>query len=60
MTAAVPLIHAATVAMVTGIMVEQTGESEGSTGWEKWEKGVQMDRRPWISLEGISWTGEIL
>lgn len=30
MTAAVPLIHAANVAMVTGIMVKQTGESEGS------------------------------
>jgi len=27
-TAAVPLIHAVTVAMVTGIMAEQAGESE--------------------------------
>lgn len=32
MTAAVPLIHAFTVAMVTGIIVEQTGESEGRMG----------------------------
>ena len=32
MTAAVPLIHAVTVARMTGIMVEQTGESEGSRG----------------------------
>lgn len=30
MTAAVLLIHAVTVAMVTGIMVEQAGESEGA------------------------------
>ena len=43
MTAAVPLIHAATVAMVTGIMVQQTGESEGSERRESWEKGVEMD-----------------
>lgn len=41
MTAAVPLIHAFTVAMVTGIMVEQTGESEGSRGGgESWAGDV--------------------
>lgn len=49
MTAAVPLIHAATVAMLTGIMVEQTGESEGREGWGR---GVEMDRRPRMSGGG--------
>lgn len=32
MTANVPLIHAFTLSVVTGIMVEQTGESEGNRG----------------------------
>lgn len=45
MTAAVPLIHAVTVAVVTGIMVEQTGEPEGSEGRERWQRGVEMERR---------------
>lgn len=40
MTAAVPLIHAFTVAMVTGIIVEQTGESEG-----KGRRGVGEGKR---------------
>lgn len=53
MTAAVPLIHAVTVAMVAGIMVEQLGVSEGSVAREMWEKGVEMEwRRPRISGEG--------
>lgn len=39
MTAAVPLIHAVSVAGVTGIIVQQTGESEGS-GWREWEEGT--------------------
>lgn len=30
MTAAVPLIHAFTVAVLTGIMAKQTGESDGN------------------------------
>lgn len=38
MTAAVPLIHAFTLALVTGIMVEQTGESEGNRGEHVGEK----------------------
>lgn len=38
MTAAVPLIHAFTLAVVTGIMVEQTGESEGNRGGDIGEK----------------------
>lgn len=38
MTAAVPLIHAFTLAGVTGIMVEQTGESEGNRGGDVGEK----------------------
>lgn len=32
------MIHAVTVAMVTGVMVEQAGESEGSEERERWEK----------------------
>lgn len=32
MTAAVPLIHAFTVAALTGIMAKQTGESDGRNG----------------------------
>ena len=56
MTAAVPLIHAVTVAMVTGIMVEQTGESEGSEGRQMWEKGLEMERRgPELSRGGGHW-----
>lgn len=38
MTAAVPLIHAFTPAVVTGIMVEQTGESGGNRGGDVGEK----------------------
>lgn len=45
MTAAVRLIDAASVAAVTGIMVEQTGESGGSERDERWEKGEETDTR---------------
>lgn len=47
MTAAVPLIHAFTVAMVTGIMVEQTGELEGRRGGGGGRGG------------GESWAGDV-
>ena len=59
MTAAVPLIDAATVAVVTGIMGKQTGESEGSPGRERWEKGVEMDGRPRTSSICENWRGGI-
>lgn len=42
MTAAVRLIDAASVAAVTGIMVEQTGDSGGSERDERWEKGEEI------------------
>lgn len=38
------MIHAVTVAMVTGIMAEQAGESEGSRGEGQREKGMEMER----------------
>lgn len=55
MTAAVPLIHAFSVAMVTGIMVEQAGESEGSRGKEMWQKGMEMGKRNGVEV----YAGEI-
>lgn len=44
MTAAVPLIHAFTPAVVTGIMVEQTGESEGNRGGDVGEKHREEEK----------------
>lgn len=45
MTAAVPLIHAFTPAVVTGIMVEQTGESGGNRGGDVGEKPGNREKQ---------------